>query len=97
MPEVTGIVNDPIRERSYMVKVTGSNAAEIFVFNMRKKYNKSDILRLMSIPTIVTDEAKKGHYILADIKMQDVLCEDGNYLFSSHQRKVLQASNLVPL
>ena len=87
MPEVTGFVNDPIRRKSYIVKMAGSDAAEVFVFNMRRKYDRSDVLQIPSVPTIVTStdaedivDAKKGHYILADIEMQDTLCDDGEYL-----------------
>ena len=103
MPEVTGIVNDPIRRKSYILKMAGSDAAEVFVFNMRKHFLKDDVLQLKSIPTLVTSsdtedviDATKAHYILADLEIEDVLCKDGKYLCPVTKENFTKQATLYP-
>ena len=86
MPEVTGLVNDPVRGKSYMVRIAGSDAAEVFAFNLRVDYDE-EAIKLESIPTVVTTsgegdmvDASKAKYILADIVLQDIPCKDGKHL-----------------
>ena len=103
MPEVTGVVNDPIRKKSYLVKIAGSEAAKVFAFNMRQKYVRGGVLQLKSVPTIVTSsdaedivDAKKGHYILADIEVQDHLCDKGEYRCPILNERFTKQATLFP-
>ena len=103
MPEVTGVVNDPIRGKSYLVKISGSDAAEVFAFNLRHNFNRSDYVQLKSVPTIVTTsgeddiiDAKKGHYILSDIEIQNSMCDEGNYTCPKSGAKFVKQATLFP-
>ena len=103
MPEVTGVVNDPIRKKSYIVKIAGSDAAEIFVFNMRKHFKRGDVLQLKSIPTLVTSsdtedivDASKAHYILADLEIEDALCKDGKHFCPIINERFTKQATLFP-
>ena len=87
MPEVTGTVTDSVRNTSYIVKLAGPPATEVFAFNMRQIYNSKEGLHLTEVPTLLcpsisgdTDDAKKGKYILADLFLQDSRCKDGDRL-----------------
>ena len=85
MPEVTGTITDPQRDKWYILKAAGSPATEIFAFYARREYNATDILQLTLLPTQTgssgtgsSDDAHVGVYITANVTLQDVLCENGN-------------------
>ena len=85
MPEVTGTVSDKARQVSYIVKIAGSDAAEVFAFNARNTFQANDRLLLSSIPTLLcptytgnTDESNRGHYVLSDIILEDIKTSSGS-------------------
>ena len=87
MPEVTGTVSDPARNVSYILRLEGPPATEVFAFNMRQTYNAKEGLHLTEVPTLYcpsvtgnTDDARKGRYIYSDLFIQDSLCRDGDRL-----------------
>ena len=85
MPEVTGTVSDKARQVSYIVKLAGSDATEVFAFNARNTFQMNDRLLLSSVPTLFcptptgnTDEASRAHYILSDIILEDIKTNSGD-------------------
>ena len=85
MPEIAGTVSDPARMKCYFLKMAGSDATEVFVFNRRTQYEPEGKV-IKSIPIVIADsttgkleDAKKGHYISADITLMDVPCDNGDY------------------
>ena len=84
MPEVTGTISDPIRQMSYILKMAGSPAAEVFAFHAKQRYDSVDVLDLGMLPTLKcptntgsTDDSKKGKYVTSNLKLWHVLMKDG--------------------
>ena len=103
MPEVTGTISDPARKRYYILKAAGSPAAEIFAFYARNTYEPKDIIHLDLIPVIMgstesgsSNDAKAGVYITGDLRLQDVLCENGDRTCLRTKRKYVKQATLEP-
>ena len=103
MPEVTGTVGDPVRKTSFILKMEGPPATEVFAFNLRDVYNSKEILHLRDVPTLYcpthtgnTDESRKGRYIMSDVFLQDSICRDGDRLCPITDVNFVKQATLKP-
>ena len=103
MPEVTGTISDPHRKKYYIMKAAGSPAAEIFAFYARKTYEETDIMDLGLIPVLMGDtesgssnDANAGVYITGQLKLQDVLCNNGDRVCFRTKRRFVKQATLEP-
>merc|ERR1711940_421620 len=82
--------------------MAGSDAAEVFAFNLRIDFDE-DAIKLESVPTVVTTsgegdmvDASKAKYILADIVLQDIPCKDGKHLCRRTNQHFVKQATIQP-